>query len=58
LRTPLEIAVYALKEIMDTEKSANFGWQAAQNMASISKRALQDISDAQIEQAERERMAG
>ena len=43
MRTPLEIAVSALEQIVDTEKSASVGWNAAQNMVSIARRALQDI---------------
>lgn len=52
MKTPFEIALAALQEILDTEKSANMGWNAAMNMVGIARRALQDI-----EQAERERMA-
>jgi len=43
MKLPLEIAMNALQEIIDTEKSSNVGWNAAMNMASIARRALEDI---------------
>jgi len=43
MRSLLEIAVYALKEIEDLEKSVNFGWNGLNIAVSIAKRALDDI---------------
>lgn len=44
-RTPLSIALYALREIVDIEKSANVGWNGLQNAVGCAKRALQAIEN-------------
>jgi len=43
MREPLEVAVSALKQIIDCEVSANNGWNGLNNATSIARRALREI---------------
>lgn len=49
-RAPLDIALYALRQIVDIEKSANYGWNGLQNAVGCARNALNDIE--RIEQLE------
>ena len=43
MNDPLEIAKTALQRILEVEKSASSGWNAVMNMASIARRALEQM---------------
>lgn len=43
MKTPLEISIAALQQIVDIEKSATVGWNGLSNAVHVAKQALANI---------------